>query len=150
MTVTGLFNPTHILRDFLAREYAFSIVYPGRSLRVAHAKGTWTCAKIQNGHVVDYIVIQDCCSGIDCKNEMTLSLFKIIQDQVHKDHAKRFPGGFMSREIDAKFIEMAFMIWGGHPRTIISMDVLQPGRNANVDETDGNIGLSPREGEFTD
>ena len=149
MTVEGLFNPSHLIRTFLAHEYAFSIFYPKHEIRIAHGKGTWSCVKIRQGQVIDWVIIQDMGTGNESENEMTKALFDKIQQDNWENIKYRFrEDQLCDRDGDSLFIENALTVWGGKTSSIEEIVVVQPGRNASVDERTGEYILHPRIGEF--
>lgn len=141
MTVTGLFNPSHILRVFLAKEYAFEIRYPDQIVRIAHGKGTWDLAKLNISGVIDFLAVQDYGAGVTGTNTMSVALFKKIGEDI-------LFGDNLTREKDAQAIEKALSIWGGDPKTIQEIVAVQPGRNACINERTGEFDLSARQNEF--
>lgn len=143
MIVEGLFNPSHIVRTFVSHEYAFEIKYKDHAIRIAHTKGTWSCCKLKDGTVIDYVEINDCRSGVDSDNGMLEALVESIQEQLAAKNATT-----NERDWDGKMIEKVLSIWGGKPSSIERISVVQPGRNAWVDNTTGNFFFAPREGEF--
>lgn len=143
MIVTGLFNPSHILRVFLAKEYAFEIMYPDQLVRITHGKGTWNLAKLNAFGVIDFLVIQDYGTGISGSNKMSVALFKTIAAEILPIEMTD-----ITREVDAKAIEKALRVWGGDPTTILGITAVQPGRNAGLNEDTGDFELRPRENEF--
>ena len=139
MFIQGLSNPSHVLRCFLANEYAFEIAYPNHSVRVAHGKGTWSMGKVKDGNVVGRIEVLDCFSGCSSDDEMTRGLYEEIQ-RMRTERKKDAHG----RDEEAYVIEMFLRIWGGKPSGITAVHVVQPGRNAWVGESTGEFSLSPR------
>lgn len=132
MTVTGLSNPTHLLRLFLSKEYAFDVVYPTHIIRIAHRKGFW-CLRKSTG---DYLTVGDYSNGslVDCANSMTRALFEtLITENLPLD---------ATRADEASVIERAMRIWAGNPNTITEFIVVQPGRNASIDQDTGDYVLS--------
>ncbi len=148
MTVEGFFNPSHILRTCLSREYAFSISYPKHEVRVGHHKGTWFCGKLKEGILIDYIEITDCFSGSRSKNDMTKAFYDQIAGDAEKKLGKSRDQDNWDRNDEAEPIEKFLSVWGGRPATILKIQVVQPGRNSSVDEDTGEFYFSPREEEF--
>lgn len=149
MTVTGFPNPSHVIRLFIANEYAFDIRYPKHSVRVAHWKGSWRLAKVRGGEVVDGVTVHDFGTGVESDSELTKALFeKIMEDALEKARKNRPEGRGPDREDDALGIEAALLIWGGRAADVAGIEVVQPGRNALVDFGTGEFSLSPRAEEF--
>lgn len=146
MTVSGPFNPTHIVRSFLEHEYAFEIHYPTHSVRIAHNKGTWFLVRVKEGRADDFIEIRDCFGGAECKNDLTLSLYTFFEQ-------KQFAKGCddpRNRYEESIIIDQFLRIWGGPYEKAESIAVYQPGRNSYVDDVRLEIELYPREAEFHD
>lgn len=141
MQIEGFTNPSHILRTFIAREYAFSYeVGEDKEIRVAHAKGSWYFGKLKAGVPVDYFVWSDSCSGIYSENEMTKSYLE--------ERISLWKRSCDTRDSEADLIESALHVWAGAPTSIKSFCVVQPGRNAQLDESTLDFTLFPRVEEF--
>lgn len=142
--VEGFYNPAHVIRTFIAKEYAFSYFFEDREIRVAHHKGQWTCAKIiKESGATDWFAWDDCGSGVQSYNELTQSLAEAIMHQNSGELAKNPTRGAES-EILWKMLE----IWGGKAKNVLKITVVQPGRNASIDESTLEFVLNPREEEF--
>lgn len=144
MIVDGFSNPTHILRTCLAHEYAFSYEINGKVIHVAHTKGTWSFGKLQNGELIDYFTWGDSFTEVQSSHELTKSFITSIQLQGKND--KHTILG--ERDTEARWIEKALYVWAGPSLLIERISVIQPGRNAFVDELSGEFILSPREQDF--
>lgn len=142
MVIEGFFKPSHVVRTCLEHEYAFEVVYPKYTLRVAHTKGVWSCVKLLGAVVVDRIEINDCWGGSACDNDLTRALYENIEQR----HADKALGAGIRRE-EARCIEEFLSIWGGRAAEIQKILVIQPGRNAWVDES-GEFECSARVEEF--
>lgn len=140
MKLEGFFNEAHLVRLFLAKEYAFVLTYGNKRVHIAHTKGSWSIAKMDLDIVLDHFVIHDCQSGFEAKNELTSGL---IEKMMELDASKE-----SSREADAALIFSILEIWAGNHNKIQAIHVMQPGRNAWVDEHTGMFSFSPRENEF--
>lgn len=144
MKIQGFYNPTHVIRCFLENEYAFDIEYPQWTIRIAFAKGSWSMAKVKKGEVVDTIVVHDQFEGYETQDSLTEGLIESLAEQ----HAQRWNGKPHSRAEDSDFISKLLKFWAGKSDKIVSISVLQPGRNAHVDFATGEFILSPREEDF--
>lgn len=140
MTVEGLFNPSHVLRSFIAAEYAFCVFYPKHEIRIAHQKGSWYCVKMEKTEIIDTIQIDDSFGSHWAMMDMTEALYDSLKTQ----HRSLPP----TRENEALVIEKFLKIWGGKTQTVGKIVAVQPGRNAIIDGDTGEFELSPREDEF--
>lgn len=138
MLVEGFSNPSHILKSFIANEYAFSFYLKDKEIRVAHHKGTWTFAKLKDGILQDHFEWYDTFSGCLSQNELTHSFISSIQKGAKGD---------ISRNNEAAFIIKALEVWAGPLQEIVKVSVVQPGRNAWVDN-EGEFKLSASPNEF--
>lgn len=146
MVISGEYNPSHIVKEFLGREYAFTIGYStGVLVNVGHHKGVWYLAKIKDKKVVDYFELEDCFSFIRAENDMTRGLIDAqtqVKGRLYKDDndARAYP---------ASVIEAVLCVWGGKPQSITDIVVVQAGRNAWIDEKTGSFDLHPRPEEWS-
>lgn len=143
MILEGLFNPSHVIRLCISREYAFAIQYETSQIRVAHHKGGWYCGKLRNGKIEDHLIMYDEGSGEETENEMLKALIQTTHAQEFRKTSR--PDG---RDFDALKLEKVLRIWGGSLDKIKKISVVQPGRNAMVDIESGDFILSPRPEEF--
>lgn len=149
--IQGHYNPSSIVRLFLAHEYAFEIIYDKYTVRIGHTKGNWYIAKIHNDirTVADRVIVYDFGSGIDAENSMTLALFQKMKElRWEKVGSKYDIGEGFTRDDDAYWIEQALAIWGGNPSKIREINVVQPGRNAMIDFQTGDFELNAAPNEF--
>lgn len=136
MTVDGFANPHDVLKCFLAREYAFSYYLRGKEIRIGHHKGCWFCVKLQDGVVQDSFRWYDAFSERQSDNEMTKSLLDFI--------ASGNTDTEITRDSEAGIILKALDIWAGPSNEVTKISVVQPERNATVDEKTGEFSLSRR------
>ena len=112
--VEGFYNPAHIIRTFIAKEYAFSYFFEDREVR-----------------------------GAQSYNELTQSLAEAIMHQNSEELDKN-----PTRATEAEILWKMLEIWGGRAKNVLKITVVQPGRNASIDEETLEFVLSPREEEF--
>lgn len=139
MKIEGFVNPEHIVRAFIANEYAFELQWSDRSsVRVAHHKGTWCIAKIKKIDGKDLLI-----EGFDYNDLCGLSSTGLLPN------ASPFVKGFFSSKLgetggsrysQAKMLGDFINIWGGKLQDIECAVVVQPGRNAVIHE-DGQFSL---------
>ena len=146
MFVQGAMNPEHLIRLFLAKEYAFSITYSsGIELRIAHHKGLWYVARFSEKKCVDSFTLGDD-YYLESPFPLTYAMveglvrMKIEQSKVPHD-------GTYTREFPSFVLSCVFGIFGGLPDKVEKIEVVQPGRNATIDEN-GEFQLAPRPEDF--
>jgi len=146
MKIQGFFDPTHIIRTFIANEYAFELQWINRPLvRIAHHKGTWFFAKIdQEGSVVDRFNYGD--NGDLDFMEDGSKASPFVQGFIASRRNDK--GDTTSRYAQAKVLVDLIHFWGGKLQEVDLINVVQPGRNATL-LADGEFSLVPREDEWT-
>lgn len=142
MLLQGVFDPTHIIREFFAHEYAFSVQWPTDiSVRIAHRKGVWYLAKLKKEKVADYFAVDD---GWNYPNLLPAPQ-SLIRGFI--EAKKEMLTGEEGRHEVAVVLTDLLNFWGGDLEKIKEINVLQPGRNASVSEN-GTFDLEPREDEW--
>jgi len=140
--VEGFYNPAHIIRTFIAKEYAFSYFFEDREIRIAHEKGVWTFAKVKKDlESSDWFSWADMASGIFSQNELT----KSFAESVIAQNGELIDG---TREGEAEVIWKVLEIWAGKGSKVMNIVVRQPGRNARVEEETLEFAFHPAQAEF--
>ncbi len=137
MLIQGLFNPSHVIRELFLCEYAFSIHWSKtKEVRVAHRKGVWYLVKVSKDKVVDYFEIDDTWN-FPTKPNGLLEGFLKSQRELYDDETS-------SRPVIAHALCELLHFWADDLKNIDIINVVQPGRNASINQSTGMFDLSPR------
>lgn len=147
MFIQGLTNPEHVIELFLNKEYAFSVSYKdGIEIRAAHHKGFWYIARIKDGKMLLLIEYGDN-NDVVCSDPLAKAMAESIRDlKLSQGAEKRWR--IEEREFCGFIISTFLGVIGGKKDDIEKIEVVQPGRNAYIDENTGDFCLSPRPEEW--
>jgi hypothetical protein len=137
MLLSGNFNREHILRQFFSCEYAFKIFWDHLEIRVAHHRGTWYLVKVEKEVFTDYFEINDQWIVWDKANP-------ILQGFIQAQKELFDTGERTMREAIAIALTNVLTVWGDVLQRIKGVEVIQPGRNASIDDETGDFWLAPQ------
>ena len=137
LQINGFYEVAKIMRLFLSQEYVFTVSWENQELRVAHHKGSWELVKMTEDVVVDKLIVFDN-SAFESKNSLLKGLAQVKLEKIDT----------IDRNVYACAIVEIIEIWFGNFKEIKSIDVVQPGRNAMIDDG-GDFCLGPRQNEWS-
>lgn len=146
MNIQGLLSPTHLIRLCLEHEYAFSVTFKENvEIRVSHYKGTWKVLRMKEDVVTGWFSY--CDSGaLEQASDDFIQAFVCSVIETFKKDRNQF--GEYHRSTDALLLSRLIQIIGGKDEDIITVSIVQPGRNALLNEDTGDFELYPRIEEF--
>jgi len=148
MLLQGPVNQSHLIRMMLENEYAFSVQYEDKKeIRCAHYKGLWTVAFYKNGLLWKTFCMDDTCN-MDNHSWQIDPILKGFMEARKERLESKYENGDFHREYPAEVLYDILVLLAGHNNNIQTINIVQPGRNARIDEFTGEFFLAPREGEF--